>query len=115
MLKKVESLIVTDDKYDEAIAFFRDKLALEMPLESADMVRFELDGFPIFVARSGQGAGSFVSLESDNIESDYEVLQKRGVEFQEPLNAMKGGDKAAFFRGPAGIVFMLYQPAKDGS
>ena len=79
MLKKVESLIFTDDKYDEAVAFFRDTLVLEIPSESSDMVKFELNGFPIFVARAKEGAASFVTLESDDIESDYAVLQKRGM------------------------------------
>jgi hypothetical protein len=113
MLKKVESLIFTDDKYDEAVEFFRDILVLEMPSESDDMVKFELNGFPIFVARAKEGAASFVTLESDDIESDFAVLKKRGIAFQEPVNTMKGGDKAAFFMGPAGMHFMLYQPAPE--
>jgi hypothetical protein len=115
MLKKVESLIFTDESYDAAVSFFRDTLVLEMPSESNDMVRFELAGFPVFVARAKEGAAAFVTLESDDIETDYAVLQKRGVTFQEPLNTMKGGDKAAFFMGPAGMRFMLYQPAPESS
>ncbi len=48
MLKKIESLIITSDKYDEAISFFKNKLGFEIPIEGADMARFELNGFPVF-------------------------------------------------------------------
>ena len=115
MLKKVESLIFTDVEYEKAVSFFRDILVLEAPSESPDMAKFELAGFPIFVARAKEGSASFVTLESDDIETDYAVLQKRGVTFQEPINTMKGGDKAAFFMGPAGMHFMLYQAAPEES
>ena len=75
------------------------------------MARFEIDEFPVFVARADHGAATFISIETDNIVEDYDILAKRGINFQEPIKTMKGGDSAAFFRGPADTLFMLYQPA----
>ena len=112
MLKKIESLIVTTDEYSEALAFFKEKLSLSMPSHRENMARFEIDGFPIFLARTEKGVGSFISIETDDIEADFKALQDRGVEFREPIKTMKGGDKAAFFKGPGGMEFMLYQPAQ---
>jgi catechol 2,3-dioxygenase-like lactoylglutathione lyase family enzyme len=112
MLKRIESLILTTESYDEAVAFFKDKLGLEMAARDSEMARFELGGFPIFVARSEKGLGSFISIETDDISADYERLLGRGVEFHEPVRVLKSGDKASFFSGPAGAEFMLYQPHK---
>jgi hypothetical protein len=111
MLKKIESLIVTSENYDDVVSFFKDKLGFEMPVNGADMTRFELNGFPLFVARSEKGNNLFISIETDNIESDYSVLKEKGIDLPEPVSALKGGDKASFFRGPLGVEFMLYQPA----
>jgi hypothetical protein len=109
MLKKIESLIITADKYDEAISFFKDKLGFEIPVEGADMARFELNGFPVFVAKSDSGSCTFISLETDDIESDCRLLKEKGVEFPEGISSLKNGDKASFFGGPVGIQFMLFQ------
>jgi catechol 2,3-dioxygenase-like lactoylglutathione lyase family enzyme len=111
MLKKIESLIITTENYDETTGFFAQKLGLEMPSDNEEMARFELGGFPIFVAKSERGLGSFITIETDDIEADYKLLQEKGVEFYEPISVLKGGDKASFFKGPAGVEFMLYQPA----
>ena len=112
MLKRIEALILTTDNYEDSLTFLKDKLGLEMPASDSEMARFELDGFPIFVARSEKGCGSFVSIETDDIEADYRRLQERGVEFHEPIRTLKSGDKASFFKGPADTEFMLYQPDK---
>jgi predicted enzyme related to lactoylglutathione lyase len=112
MLKKIESLIITTEKYGEAMDFFKRRLGLSMPVSSDEMARFELGGFPIFVAKSEKGLGSFISIETDDIEADYQLLQERGVEFYEPVSVLKSGDRASFFKGPGGIEFMLYQPAE---
>jgi hypothetical protein len=40
MLKKIESFIVTDSNYSDAVAFFHDRLGLEMPSKGANMARF---------------------------------------------------------------------------
>ncbi len=113
MLTKIESFIITSDDFDGALDFFRKKLGFEMSAESEDMARFDLGNIPIFVARSDKGSSSFISIESDNIEADYILLKERGIEFYEPINSMKGGDKVSFFKGPAETEFMLYQPSPD--
>jgi catechol 2,3-dioxygenase-like lactoylglutathione lyase family enzyme len=113
MLKRIESLIVTTERFDDALGFFKDKLGLELPSQSDNMARFEIDGFPIFLARTEKGFGSFVSIETNDIEADFKALQERGIEFREPIKSLKNGDKAAFFKGPANMEFMLYQPVRS--
>jgi predicted enzyme related to lactoylglutathione lyase len=98
MLKKIESLIITTENYNETMDFFERKLELAMPANSDEMARFELGGFRIFVAKN-------------DIEADFQRLKENGIEFYEPISVLKSGDRASFFKGPAGIEFMLYQPA----
>jgi predicted enzyme related to lactoylglutathione lyase len=112
MLKKIDSLIYTTENYDEAVAFFQEKLGLGIGERDDDLARFEVDGFPIFVARAEKGVGSIVSIESDDIAADHKRLEEKGVEFHGPVSTLKSGDKASFFSGPAGAEFMLYQPDK---
>jgi len=114
MLKKVESLIVTSETYEEVVDFFREALGLEMPASSDNMSQFGIKGFPIFVARCNIGSGYFISIESDDIRADYQEMLKKGVKFLDPIMALKNGDLATFFKGPANMDFMLYQPAADG-
>ncbi len=110
MLKKIESLILTSDKYEDSISFFRDKLGLEMTHAVDNMSQFSLDGFPLFLARANGGSGVFISIETDDIEKDFEMMENNGIEFREPIKVFESGDKSAFFKGPAGSEFMLYQP-----
>jgi catechol 2,3-dioxygenase-like lactoylglutathione lyase family enzyme len=113
MLKRIESLIITTENYQQALEFFKEKLGLDLPAQSDDMARFEIAGFPIFIARSEEGLGSFISIETDDIESDFAKFKERGVEFYEQINTLKGGDRASFFKGPGNTEFMLYQPAVE--
>jgi hypothetical protein len=113
MLKKIESIILTSDKLIEAVEFFEKKLGFDKQSESKNISRFELAGFPIFVSRSERGSGAFISIETDDIESDSYLLKKRGIEILEPIQSLNGGDKVTFFKGPFNIDFMLFQPAVD--
>ncbi len=112
MLKKIESLIFTAGEFEKAVAFFEEILELPRPYSSENMARFELDGFPIFVARS-DGNSSLITIETDDINADYVRLSDKGIEFKEPVKTLGGGDKAAFFDGPSGSEFMLYQPPPE--
>jgi hypothetical protein len=115
MLKKIESFIITANNYGQAVEFFKEKLGFQLISENHEMARLELNGFPIFIAGSRDGESIFISIECDDIEADYKLLRKRGIEFGGPINTMKGGDKAAFFSGPARTQFMLYQPLVNKS
>ena len=108
MLKKVDSFIIATSEFLKASEFFADILELTPTYES-NYAKFELDGFPIFLARSA-GNMSYISIETDDITGDYKVLREKGADFVEPIHILENGDKAAFFRSPGGFEFMLYEP-----
>lgn len=89
--------------------FFKDKLELKISSHDENMARFEIGSFPIFMAKSERGSGSFISIETDDIEADYTMLSERGIEFREPVIETGDGGKVCFFKGPGDTEFMLYQ------
>jgi predicted enzyme related to lactoylglutathione lyase len=111
MLKKIESFIIATSQYEAVSEFFADILRLEASAFERNYAIFELDGFPIYIARSPANI-SYLSIETDDIESDFKALTERGAEFFEPIHFLENGDRAAFFRAPGGFEFMLLQPTR---
>jgi hypothetical protein len=111
MLKKIESFIIATTHYNEISEFFENILCLEASAFESNYAIFELDGFPIYIARSPANI-SYLSIETDDIESDFKELAERGAEFFEPIHFLENGDRAAFFRAPGGFEFMLIQPTR---
>lgn len=51
-----------------------------------------------------------VMLESDDIASDYESLKGRGIIFEVPPTSVQWVGTVAYFTGPDGVLFGLFQP-----
>jgi len=110
MLMKVESFIIATTRYKEVTEFFAKILRLEATAFESNYAIFELGGFSIYIAPSPADI-SYLSIETDDIESDFRNLAERGAEFFEPVHFLENGDRAAFFRAPGGFEFMLFQPS----
>ncbi len=112
---RIAQLTVTVRDYDEAIAFYRDKLGFEL-VEDTDLgggkrwVRVRpagSDGAGILLARAvsekqlasvGNQTGGrvFLFLETDDFARDYETLTARGVRFVRPPSKEPYGTVAVF-------------------
>jgi catechol 2,3-dioxygenase-like lactoylglutathione lyase family enzyme len=135
MLGKLTHANVWVDDQDEALAFYVDKLGMEVredvtvpemgnfrwltvgaPGQDAAIVLMTVPGAPVFEAETvaqlkaviSKGAAGGLFFETDDCRATYEELKGRGVEFtQEPFEQPYGID--AGFRDPSGNHHRLTQ------
>ena len=136
MLNKLTHVNVWVNDQDEALAFYTEKLGLELrdDVTVAEMGNFRwlavgvpgqpdvaitlmaIPGPPVFeeetrrqiMALMAKGAASGLFFSTDDCRAGYEELSKRGVEFQqEPTQQPYGID--AGFRDPSGNQMRMVQ------
>ena len=135
MLKQLTHAQVWVDDQDEALAFYTEKLGLELredvtmaemgdfrwlsvgvPGQDVSITLMAVPGPPVFDEETrkqilellAKGAASGLFFSTDDCQASYEELKKRGVEFaQEPTEQPYGID--AGFRDPSGNHFRIAQ------
>jgi catechol 2,3-dioxygenase-like lactoylglutathione lyase family enzyme len=135
MLKQLTTVQVWVHDQDEALAFYTEKLGLELrddvtlpemgnfrwltvgvPGQDVAIVLMAVPGPPVFdeetrkqiQALVAKGAATGLFFTTDDVQSTYEELKGRGVEFQqEPTQQPYGVD--AGFRDPSGNQMRLAQ------
>ena len=135
MLKQLTTVQVWVHDQDEALAFYTEKLGLELrddvtlpemgnfrwltvgvPGQDVAIVLMAVPGPPVFdeetrkqiQALVAKGAATGLFFTTDDVQSTYEELRGRGVEFQqEPTQQPYGID--AGFRDPSGNQMRLAQ------
>ena len=135
MMKIATTQVWVHDQ-DEALAFYTDKLGMEvrsdvtMPemgdfrwltvspsgQEDVAIVLMAVPGAPVFDeetanqirALTAKGAASGIFLTTDDVRADYETLKSRGVEFTEAPEERPYGIDCGF-RDPSGNHFRLTQ------
>jgi catechol 2,3-dioxygenase-like lactoylglutathione lyase family enzyme len=136
MLKQLTHAQVWVNDQDEALAFYTDKLGMELredvtvpelgnfrwlsvgvPGQDVSITLMAVPGPPVFEKETqdqikallAKGASGGLFFATDDCRKSYEELRGRGVEFaQEPTEQPYGID--AGFRDPAGNHFRLVQP-----
>ena len=135
MLKQLTTVQVWVHDQDEALAFYTEKLGLELrddvtvpemgnfrwltvgvPGQDVSITLMAIPGPPVFdeetrnqiQALMAKGASGGLFFATDDCRATYEELKKRGVEFaQEPTEQPYGID--AGFRDPSGNHFRMIQ------
>jgi catechol 2,3-dioxygenase-like lactoylglutathione lyase family enzyme len=135
MLKQLTHVQVWVDDQDKALAFYTDKLGMELredvtlpelgnfrwlsvgiPGQETSITLMAIPGPPVFDEETresirqllAKGASGGLFFAADDARKTYEELKKRGVEFtQEPTEQPYGVD--AGFRDPAGNHFRMVQ------
>ena len=135
MLKQLTYAQIWVDDQDEALAFYTEKLGMELredvtvpemgnfrwltvgvPGQDVSITLMEVPGPPVFDAETqkqirsllAKGAASGLFFSTDDCQASYEEYKKRGVEFtQEPTEQPYGVD--AGFRDPSGNHFRMMQ------
>jgi catechol 2,3-dioxygenase-like lactoylglutathione lyase family enzyme len=135
MLKQLTTVQVWVHDQDEALAFYTEKLGLELrddvtvpelgnfrwltvgvPGQDVSIVLMAVPGPPVFdeetrkqiQALVAKGAATGLFFTTDDVQASYEQLKDRGVEFQqEPTQQPYGID--AGFRDPSGNQMRLAQ------
>jgi catechol 2,3-dioxygenase-like lactoylglutathione lyase family enzyme len=135
MLKKLTNVNVWVHDQDEALAFYTEKLGMELrddvtmpelgdfrwltvglPGQDVSLALMAVPGPPVFDAETSahlkdlvaKGAAGGLFFSTDDAHGTYEELKKRGVEFQqEPTQQPYGLD--AGFRDPSGNQARMMQ------
>jgi catechol 2,3-dioxygenase-like lactoylglutathione lyase family enzyme len=136
MLKSLTNVTIWVHDQDEALAFYTEKLGLELrddvtvpelnnfrwltvgvPGQDVAVSLVAIPGPPVFdedtraqiVNVMAKGAGGGLIFSTDDCQASYEELRNKGVEFQqEPSEQPYGID--AGFRDPSGNSARLVQP-----
>ena len=140
MLKQLTHVQVWVHDQDEALAFYTDKLGMELrddvtvpemgnfrwltvgiPGQDTSITLMAVPGPPVFDEDTRQqihallakGAAGGLFFATDDIQGTYEELKSRGVEFtQEPTEQPYGVD--AGFRDASGNHFRMTEPPSEG-
>jgi catechol 2,3-dioxygenase-like lactoylglutathione lyase family enzyme len=135
MLKQLTHAQVWVHDQDEALAFYTEKLGMELredvtvpemgnfrwlsvgvPGQDVSITLMTVPGPPVFDEETrdqinvllAKGAAGGLFFSSDDVRANYEELKSRGVEFlQEPTEQPYGID--AGFRDPSGNQFRMVQ------
>jgi predicted enzyme related to lactoylglutathione lyase len=135
MLKQLTHAQVWVDDQDAALAFYTEKLGMELredvtvpelgnfrwlsvgvPGQDVSITLMAVPGPPVFeeetrsqiLALLAKGAAGGLFFSTDDCQASYQELKKRGVEFaQEPTEQPYGLD--AGFRDPSGNHFRMMQ------
>jgi catechol 2,3-dioxygenase-like lactoylglutathione lyase family enzyme len=133
MIKFANAQLWVHDQ-DEALAFYRDKLGMEVREDvtmpemgdfrwlvvappgqaEASIVLMAIPGPPVFEAETAEqlrdvmakGAAGAIFLTTDDVRASYEELKGRGVEFSEPPEERPYGIDCGF-RDPSGNAIRL--------
>jgi len=133
MLKQLTAVGVWVNDQDEALAFYTDKLGMEiredvtvpelgnfrwltvgLPGQDVAIALIKIPGAPVFddetraqvEAVVAKGATGGLFFTSEDVQGDFEEMRKNGVEFaQEPVQQPYGLD--AGFRDPSGNHFRM--------
>ena len=140
MLKQLTYVQVWVHDQDEALAFYTDKLGMELredvsvpemgdfrwvsvgvPGQDVSLTLLSVPGPPVFEEETRQkvlevlakGAAGGLFFTADDIQATFDDLKSRGVEVtQEPTQQPYGVD--AGFRDVSGNQFRVMQPPKEG-
>ena len=122
MLTHIHTTAVSVANYEEALAFYTEKLGWE----KREDVPMGGDGRWLTVAIPGAqtsinlagpemhgehtpGGMTGIAIISDDIDADYERLVGAGVSFTGPVTTEAWGDRSAWMTDPDGNVFYLIQ------
>lgn len=116
MLKGIHSTFYWASKMDEAVAFYRDALGLDLKAQvGEDWAQFSVGG-TAFALHGTRGApppttGATVVFEVDDLEATMRALSGRGVRFEGEITAVPDSGRFVSFRDPAGNLLQIYEPA----
>jgi len=110
--------LVTTDKTEELKAYYCEHFGFRPVFDNGDYIALASadDGFEISFmkpmgecAKLNNGEGFTLCFEVDDIDPEYERLQKQGVQFVQPPQDNPWGDRSAIAVDPIGIGVYIYK------
>jgi catechol 2,3-dioxygenase-like lactoylglutathione lyase family enzyme len=101
--------------FDEMVAFYRDKLDLPFEYDDENFIQFGTQGTKLYIHRLGTTPAlreHTVEIHFDvpDVDTAYQELVRRGVEFEDPPANRPWGTRMAAFRDPEGYALEIVGP-----
>jgi uncharacterized glyoxalase superfamily protein PhnB len=124
MKQALEWIILITENYDTMKTFYKDALSfpIERDIPEEEFTQFKTDNcFITIFGKSyveklletpvvGKPGSTIYSLqESNNVDSDYQQLVSKGVQFIQKPKTQVHGQRTAFFKDPDGNIWELQQ------
>lgn len=124
MNKAIQWILLVTDNYAKSLIFYRDILEFKIEREVADeeFCQFALENCYLAIYGRkflknlletkylGNSGGAIYSFpESKDIDSDVELLKKKGVVFIKEPETQKWGQRTAYFTDPDGHIWEVQQ------
>lgn len=124
MKSEIEWIILITEHYDAMKAFYTNKLSLpvERDIPEEQFTQYEMDH--CFLAIYGKtfvekliskpitgkpGSTIYTFKESQDIDSDYQQLKGKGVQFMKSPQTQPWGQRTAYFTDPDGNIWEIQQ------
>ena len=118
MLHTIPYITLWVRDFERMVRFYKDAVGLPLVERNEAFVRFGTGGTQLAFHALGPGEAGpgdrrlEIHFEVADVDSVYEVLRGRGVEFDEPPANMPWGVRMAAFTDPEGWVVEIIGPAK---
>jgi predicted enzyme related to lactoylglutathione lyase len=116
MLRRVHNVFYWTGSMEEAVAFYRDTLGLDLQMRvEDDWAEFDVDGVRLALHGTRGAAapqtGATVVFEVDDLDAAVRALRVKGVAFEGDVTEVPMSGRFASFRDPAGNVVQIFEPA----
>lgn len=116
MLLGVSVIMLGASDMKKSIAFYRDKVGLNLTSEIENFAFFDGGGTTLALSRAhAQASPSIIGATEivfgvDGVKAEYERLLARGVTFQTKPHDINGKEWAASFTDPDGHLLSIFGP-----
>jgi catechol 2,3-dioxygenase-like lactoylglutathione lyase family enzyme len=114
-LEHIPYITLWATKYDEMVAFYRDKLELPVEYSNENFIQFATQGTKLYIHRLGEAPllrehAIEIHFDVPDVDVAYQALVARGVEFEAPPANRPWGARMAVFRDPEGYALEIVGP-----
>lgn len=117
MLVSISIVMLGASDMARSIAFYRDKLGLQLTSQNPDFAFFDAGGTTLALSRAhAQHSSSIIGATEvvfgvDGVKAEYEKLKNQGVNFVGTPHDVPGGEEwTASFTDPDGHLLSIFGP-----
>lgn len=121
MFNKLFAVCLLVDDFDKSMAFYKDKLGLEVNSQDGKFADFKLEGTSLAIFQKGEatamfpqnhmavGGGSVLGFQVADVNKACQELKAKGVEMFEGPKTTSWGQTVAYFKDPDGNIWEVSQ------
>lgn len=121
MFNKLFAVCLLVDDFDKSMAFYKDKLGLEINSQDGKFADFKLEGTSLAIFQKSEatvmfpqsymaaGGGSVLGFQVADVNKACQELKAKGVEIFEGPKTTSWGQTVAYFKDPDGNIWEVSQ------